>query len=111
MLPADERRRSPRHWTAIPVVLRHRGARIEGVSINLSEGGMYLFAAAHLPLGSQIELEYRPHNAKQLVSIIATVRRRALYLYGVEFQGEDASTHDKDRYDSEDRLSNGESEI
>ena len=90
-MPVEERRRSFRHWVAIPVVLRHRGSRIEGVSINLSEGGMYLFAATYLPVGALIELEYRPQKAKPSIFVNATVRRRALYLYGVEFQGDDAS--------------------
>lgn len=63
---------------------------------------MYLFAAAHLPLGAEIEMEFRPPDAKQSVCVRGTVRRRALYLYGVEFVGDDAmatcelTAHDSD---------------
>jgi len=88
--PAHDRRRSHRHWTAVPVRINHRGTRIDGVSINLSEGGMYLFAAAHLALEAEIEMEFRPPDAKQSVCVRGTVRRRALYLYGIEFVGDDA---------------------
>ena len=72
----------------MPVVIRHRGARIDGVSINISEVGMYLFAAANLALGAQVELEFLPPDSAELVRVLATVRRRALYLFGVEFQDE-----------------------
>lgn len=92
MPAAPDRRRSQRHWAAVPVVIRHGEAHIDGVTINLSEGGMYLFAATHLPLGSQLELEFLPPGAMQMVRISATVRRRALYLYGVEFMGDDLGT-------------------
>lgn len=51
---------------------------------------MYLFAAAHLPLEADIEIEFRPPDAKQSVCVRGTVRRRALYLYGIEFVGDDA---------------------
>ncbi len=109
-MAVEERRSFRRHWAAIPVVVRYRDACIEGVSINLSEGGMYLFAAAHLPIGSPIELEYRPQNAKQLVSVSATVRRRALYLYGVEFQRDDVCSSVENGVSNADRaLNNGKS--
>ncbi len=81
----DERRRWERQWAAVPVVIRHRGSRVDGVTINISQGGMYLFAAANLPLGSQLEMDFVPPGATQLISTYAIVRRRALYLYGIEF--------------------------
>ncbi|HEX8711588.1 MAG TPA: PilZ domain-containing protein [Terracidiphilus sp.] len=90
-LSANDRRRSHRHWAAVPIVIRHRGSRIDGVSINIGNGGMYLFAAAHLSLGAQIEIEFRPPDEEQLVCVCGTVRRRALYLYGIEFLADDAA--------------------
>jgi len=89
-------RRSHRHWMSVPVLMRHRGSCIEGLSINISEGGMYLFAAAKLLPGTQIEIEFRTPESKKLVRTCGTVRRRALYLYAIEFlNGDAASAHDR----------------
>ena len=91
-----DRRQSYRQWVAVPVLMRHRGSRIEGLSINISEGGMYLFAAANLLPGTQIEIEFCPPESKELVRTCGAVRRRALYLYAIEFLNEDAaSAHDR----------------
>jgi hypothetical protein len=93
---AKNRRQSKRQWVAVPVLIRSRGSRIDGHSINISEGGMYLFAVAHLPRGTLIEIEFRPPHGKELVRTTGTIRRRALYLYGIEFLSDDAvSTHDR----------------
>src|SRR5438105_573238 len=89
---AKNRRQSHRHWFSVPVLIRHRGSRIDGHSINISEGGMYFFAAAHLPPGTQIEIEFRPPHTKESVRAIGAVRRRALYLYAIEFLSDDAAT-------------------
>ena len=89
-------RKSDRHWVAVPVLIRHRGSRIEGVSINISDGGIYLFAAANLSLGTQVEIEFRPPKSTHEICTRGTVRRRALYLYAIEFLIDDAaSTHDR----------------
>jgi hypothetical protein len=95
--PAKNRRHSHRQWVSVPVLIRNGGSRIDGLSINISEGGIYLFAAANLSLGTQIEIEFRPPASKELVRACGTVRRRALYLYGIEFllSDETASTHDR----------------
>ena len=86
-----ERRRSRRHWVSVPVVIRRDGSRIDGHSINLSEGGIYLFAAANFPPGTQVEVEFRPPGGKQSSRTAGTVRRRLLYLYAIEFLTEDAA--------------------
>jgi hypothetical protein len=78
-------RRSHRHTVVVPVLIRHRGSRIEGLSINISDGGMYLFAAVHLSPGTQVEIEFRPPESSHEVRTRGTVRRRALYLYAIEF--------------------------
>jgi len=85
-------RRSDRHWVAVPVLIRHRGARIEGLSINISDGGIYLFAAANLSLAERIEVEFCPPDSESAVRTWGTVRRRALYLYAIEFVSEDAAS-------------------
>ena len=75
----------------MPVLLRHRGSRIEGHSINVSQDGILLFAAAHLSPGTQIEIEFRPPDSKEVLRATGTVRRRALYLYAIEFLRDDAA--------------------
>ena len=69
----------------MPVVICNRRSRIDGHSINLSEGGIYVFAAANFSVGTQIEIEFRPPGSNELLRIRGTIRRRALYLYGIEF--------------------------
>jgi PilZ domain len=89
--PDKNRRQSHRQWVSVPVLIRSRGSRIDGHSINISEGGMYLFAAVHLPPGSMIDIEFRPPDGKELVRTTGAVRRRALYLYGIEFLSDHAA--------------------
>jgi hypothetical protein len=89
-------RQSQRKPVAVPVLILNGGSRIDGLSINISEGGIYLFAAANLAVGTQIEVEFRPPDSKQLVRATGAVRRRALYLYAIEFLNDNAaSTHDR----------------
>ena len=92
--PAKNRRQSHRQWVTVPVLIRNGGSCIDGLSINISEGGMYLFAAANLSLGTQIEIEFRPRDSEELVRACGTIRRRALYLYGIEFLSDDAAATD-----------------
>jgi hypothetical protein len=62
---------------------------MDALGINISEGGMGLFTVAHLPVGSRIEVEFRTsYGPASFMRIPATVRHRALYLYGIEFQPE-----------------------
>lgn len=90
--PAEDRRRSHRLWASVPVLIRSGGLRIDGLSINISEGGMFLFAAAKLSPGIRIEIEFRRPHSKELVRATGAVRRRALYLYGIEFLNDDAAS-------------------
>jgi hypothetical protein len=84
-------RRSRRHWLAIPVRIDTGYSRIDGVTINLSEHGMFVFAAANLPIGATVELAYRPPDRPEAVSACAIVRRKAVYLYGIEVLNSDVS--------------------
>ncbi len=54
---------------------------------------MYLFAAANIPLAGNIELAFRPPEEKELVHVSAIVRRKVVYLYGIEFLNQ--STKDR----------------
>ena len=60
-------------------------ALIEGTTLNLSDHGMYMFTAANLPAGGDIEIVFRPPGEKQLVHASAVIRRKVVYLYGIEF--------------------------
>ena len=46
---------------------------------------MGFFAVANLPVGSQIEVEFRSPESGHRTRVPGAVRHRALYLYGIEF--------------------------
>ena len=78
-------RRSPRQWWNTSVQVFAGPAHLDGIGINLSDGGMCLFTIANLPVGTQLELEFLAPQAEQPVRVSGKVRHRALYLYGIEF--------------------------
>jgi hypothetical protein len=81
----QERRRWRRHWLNAPVrILTAQGA-IDGFGLRVSEGGMYLFAAADLTPGSAIEVEFIKKHSGEPSRCSGVVRNRVVYLYGVEF--------------------------
>ena len=78
-------RRSKRQWLNTSVrVFTERGP-MDALGINLSEGGMGLFAVTNLPVGSRIQLEFLLPQSEEPVRVEGQVRHRALYLYGIEF--------------------------
>jgi len=81
-------RRSSRQWLNTSVEVFTAATHVNGLGINLSDGGMCIFAIANLPVGSQIEVEFMPPRRDERVRVPGTVRHRALYLYGIEFLGE-----------------------
>jgi hypothetical protein len=83
--PSENRRRSPRKWITVPVRINSGDSTIDGIAINVSEGGMYLFAAANFSLGAEVEVAFRPGERSELVRTSGIVQRRALYLYAIEF--------------------------
>lgn len=97
-VPAKAPRRSTRQWIAVPVRIHAGELRVDGVTINVSEHGIYLFAAANLAVGTQIEIAYRPPRANKTVSACGIVRRRAVFLYGIEFLSDDTAPVDIPRY-------------
>lgn len=78
-------RRFKRQWFNTSVrVFTDRG-QMDALGINLSEGGMGLFAVAHLSIGTRVQVEFCPPESSEAVRFEATIRHRALYLYGIEF--------------------------
>jgi len=60
-------------------------AHVKALGMNISVGGMGLFAVANLHIGSNVEVEFDSPNTEQRYRIRGIIRHRALYLYGVEF--------------------------
>jgi hypothetical protein len=60
-------------------------AGIDGRGIKLGPGGMCLFAPVDVAIGAQIGVEFIDSRSREPVRVHATVRNRAVYLYGVEF--------------------------
>src|SRR5215813_5751132 len=79
-------RRSPRQWWNTSVQVFAGPVHFEGLGVNLSEGGMCLFTIANLPVGTQLEVEFLPPRTDEPTRISGTVRHRALYLYGIQFE-------------------------
>ncbi|MGH9502935.1 MAG: PilZ domain-containing protein [Terriglobales bacterium] len=58
---------------------------VDARGVHFSEGGLCLFAAADLPVGSQVKVEFKNPATDEPVRVRAKVRNRSVYLYGVEF--------------------------
>ena len=80
-----EKRRWRRSSLNAPVRILTAALVIDGFGIKVSEGGMYLFAAANLPIGETVGVEFKTPNSERLVRASGTIRSRAVYLYGLEF--------------------------
>jgi c-di-GMP-binding flagellar brake protein YcgR len=82
-----------RRWQRFPfdasvrVVVDHTADAtvVDGRGVRFSEGGICLFAAANLPVGSQVKVEFRTPHTDEPVRVRGKVRNRSVYLYGVEF--------------------------
>jgi len=81
-----DRRRRQRQLLNTSVRVFSGSRHLDALGINLSDVGMCLFAIANLPLGAHIEVEFLPRHCTERIRIAGTVRHRALYLYGIEFQ-------------------------
>jgi len=79
------KRRWQRSSLNAPVRILTDTLTIDGFGIKVSEGGMYLFAAANLPIGETVGVEFKTPNSESLVRALGTIRSRAVYLYGLEF--------------------------
>src|ERR1700682_2491339 len=89
MLQKVNRRRWERHPfdAEIRGVVDHSTDKtvVDGRGVRLSEGGICLFAAANLPVGSHIKVEFKNPRTDESVRVRGKVRNRTVYLYGVEF--------------------------
>lgn len=81
----QDRRRQKRQLLNTSIRVFTKSDCIEALGVNISDVGMCLFMIANLPLGSQIQVEFHPPRCTDPVRVCATVRHRALYLYGIEF--------------------------
>jgi PilZ domain len=89
----QDRRQRRRQLLNTSVRVITKLASMDALGINISQGGMGLFTIANLPLGSRIEVEFRtPEGPASFTRVAATVRHRALYLYGIEFNPESGAT-------------------
>jgi hypothetical protein len=84
-----DRRRRPRQLLNTSVKVFTGSVHVHGLGINLSDVGMCLFTLAILPEGSAVEIEYVPPYCRESVRVNGTIRHRALYLYGIEFDCSD----------------------
>jgi len=80
-----DRRRRKRHLFNTSVRVFTDSGPIEALGINISDVGMSLFTIANLPVDSQIQIDLLMPQSTERMRIWATIRHRALYLYGVEF--------------------------
>ena len=81
-------RRWTRQWWSNSVEVFTPLAHVKALGINISAGGMGMFAVANLPVGSEVEIEFEAPSLRKKHRIRGIIRHRALYLYGVEFSGE-----------------------
>jgi hypothetical protein len=83
------RRRWERHAFDAPLrlVVDHSTDKtiVAARGVRLSEGGICLFAAANLPVGSHVKVEFKNPRTDESVRVRGKVRNRTVYLYGVEF--------------------------
>lgn len=78
-------RRWPRQWWNNSVEVITASTHVKALGMNISVGGMGLFAVANLHVGSPIEIEFDSPQSGKKHRLHGIVRHRALYLYGVEF--------------------------
>ena len=78
-------RRGKRQPLKSSVRVLTRSGVLKGLGINFSDVGMCLFSLSNMPIGSEVKVEFvRPQNPAP-IQACGTVRHRALYLYGIEF--------------------------
>jgi PilZ domain-containing protein len=86
---SKNRRRWVRHNFYAPVRIswedRDHSSMIEGRCLKLSEGGMSLFAAANVAVGTKVRIEFVSPASDRGLSVLGTIRNRMVYLYGVEY--------------------------
>lgn len=80
-----DRRRWKRYWFNGSIQVWSGNRRIDGIGIQVSRGGMYLFAIADLAVGGEIKVAFTEPSSQERIELKGAVRNRAVYLYGIEF--------------------------
>jgi c-di-GMP-binding flagellar brake protein YcgR len=84
-----DRRRWVRHKFYAPVRISCEHANhssiVEGRCLMLSEGGMSLFVAANVPVGTRVKIDFITTASDHGISVEGTIRNRMVYLYGIEY--------------------------
>jgi hypothetical protein len=84
------KRRWTRHKSDAPIKVFAEGPNdklaIEGHCITTSDGGLCFFAVGNFDLGSQINVEFMNRGSGKFGRVRGTIRNRAVYLYGVEYE-------------------------
>lgn len=86
-----DRRRWKREWLKSSIRVLTPTGEIHGYGIKVSQGGIYLFALADLEIGGQVTVEFEQPESNEPVRVTGTVKHRAVYLYGLEFQRAEAA--------------------
>ena len=86
MTTSDRSRRHARHRMRVFVrVLTLSGATLEGVSNDVSEGGMALYVSRQFEIGQQVRVGFRIPTLLEYVNLDALVRDCNGFRCGVEF--------------------------
>ena len=84
-----DRRRWVRHRFYAPVRISYENTNesssIEGRCLKLSEGGMSLFLAANVAVGTRVKIDFMSSASGKHLSVTGTIRNRMVYLYGIEY--------------------------
>src|SRR3954466_4935534 len=93
--PTKDAQTGVRRWERFPVDIRLKAAfkrngmplAVFGRGSDVSEGGMGAYIPSELPVGSSVDLELSlPYvSGEQPIRIIATVRNRNGFRYGLEY--------------------------
>jgi|SRR5579871_1721735 len=87
-------RRWPRHKINVPIrVIVHQPAKtriIEGRGVEVSEGGMAVFAGVELGVLDEVEVEFTEPFQGDPIRVTGVIRNRSGYTYGVEFVPDNA---------------------
>jgi c-di-GMP-binding flagellar brake protein YcgR len=88
-----ERKAAERQWPRFKVdfsvkLVTGTGIKttVQGRAQDLSEGGLGLYVSVEFQEGQQVQIEFTPPFSRRAIEIIAIVRDRDGYRYGLEFR-------------------------
>jgi len=93
----EEFRRYPRRGldVRIKIAINNNGVQtyVYGRGNDIAEGGMAAYVSMEMAIGSRVKMEVQLPYSQQPLKIVATVRNRHVFRYGMEF----TMVSDKDR--------------